>query len=364
MRVGYELTDLQLDTGGTARAVRSLAAALCAHGDVELVELAHPPGSGGRLRRGLSRELTWFPLLLGPAARRRRVALLHCPAALAPWRAPRGVPLVLTVHDLLAFDHPRWLTPSNVAQQRLVLGLALRAAALVLTPSAFTRDRLRARFPFLDADRVRVIPWGVDARFVAQEGADPRPRSRPYVLAVGTWQPRKGLDVALDAFAALSRTGTHERELLIAGARGWGDAALARRAAAQPGVRVLGRVSDADLAALYRGADCLLFCSRGEGFGFPLLEAMASGTPVICSDRASLPELAGGAALLVDPADPAGIAATLGALLADPPRRAELADRGRRRATDFTWERCARETVAAYADALAASHARRARSAR
>jgi len=117
-------------------------------------------------------------------------------------------------------------------------------------------------------------------------------------------------------------------------------------------VLALGRVSEEDLVALYRAADCLLYCSRGEGFGFPVLEAMACGTPVVCSSTTSLGEVAGGAAQLADPEDPASVRAALEAVLGSDARRSQLRALGLQRADEFSWARCAEQTVAAYRRAL------------
>jgi len=171
----------------------------------------------------------------------------------------------------------------------------------------------------------------------------------PYLLTVGTLQPRKNVEGVVQAFEALARDGA-PHQLVVAGARGWRDEALAaklRRSPAAARVRATGHVDDATLVALYRGAAAFVFPSRGEGFGLPPLEAMACGAPVVCSDRTSLPEVVGDAALLVDPDDAAAVAAALREAL-EPARADELRARGFARAAQFTWERCAEATVAAY----------------
>ena len=143
---------------------------------------------------------------------------------------------------------------------------------------------------------------------------------------------------------------------MVAGGGGWGDDELLARVRASPAadrVRLTGRVSDEELCELYRGAECFLYPSRYEGFGLPPLEAMTCGAPVVSSDRTSMPEVLGDAAVAVDPDDPDALADAVGALLHSEPRRAELRERGARRAAEFTWERCARLTVEAYRAALA-----------
>jgi glycosyltransferase involved in cell wall biosynthesis len=358
VRIGFERTGLELDATGTARSIERLAPALAATGAVELVPLAQPGrprGSAlGRVVRGLRRELSWFPLELPRRARRLGLDLLHCPVGLAPVRS--RVPLAVTVHDVMALEHPGWFTPANRLQQRLVLGPAARRAAVVLCPSSFSRARAVERLG-LAPDRVRVTPWGVDERF-SPGAADPAPLARlgvapPYLLTVGALQPRKNLEAALAAF---ERLGERELGLVIAGGRGWGDAELQarlRRSPAASRVRLTGRVTDAELVELYRGAECFVFPSRYEGFGLPPLEAMACGAPVVASDLTSMPEVLDDAALLVDPDDVGALAAALDELLATPALAAELAERGRRRAAGFTWAAAAEATLAAYRAALA-----------
>lgn len=360
MRIGFEQTVLELDAAGSARAARGLRAALADR--VELVELAHLPSAGGRVVRGLDRELRWFPFALGRRARRLGVDVLHCPVALGPVRPP-GPPLVVTVNDVLAVDHPEWYTRANAWQQKLVLPRLLAAADAVVVPSAYTRDRVLARFA---PRRIEVIPYGVDAAFepsAARDESGAAPESAPdevlaagfpspYVLTLATTQPRKGLDAALDAVARLRAEGLPHR-LVVVGARGWRDEAVLARLRAG-GAVLAGRLDDAELVVALRGADALLFPSREEGFGFPPLEAMACGTPVVALRSASVPEVCGDAAELAPPGVPDALAAALRRVLTDPAQAAALRARGLARAAEFTWARCAERHVALYADIIGA----------
>jgi alpha-1,3-rhamnosyl/mannosyltransferase len=196
---------------------------------------------------------------------------------------------------------------------------------------------------------VAVTPYGIDPAFTPGPGPDDR--AEPYLLAVGTLQPRKNLEAALAAFERLHAGGLEHR-LVVAGARGWRDEELVARLRASPAaarIDLAGRVDDAALVALYRGAACLLFPSRAEGFGFPPLEAMACGTPVVAAAAGSLPEVVGDAAPLVPPEDHAALADAVARVLADPEAwRA----RGLAHAAGFTWARCAEQTVAAYRTTL------------
>ena len=346
MRVAFEQTVLEVDRAGTARAVSGLRDALAARADVELVELAHPPGRGGRVVRGLDRETRWFWLGLPRAVRRARVDLLHLPVALGPWRAP--APLVVTVHDVLALEHPSWFSRANALQQRLAVARLARAARRILVPSQWTAQRL-VSLAGAPRERISVIPWGVDERFTPGDADENVLRRHaidgPYVVAVGTLQPRKGLGELADAFAGLD-TG---HRLVVVGARGWHDEALVERLRGR--ATVTGRVSDEELVALLRGADALAHASAHEGFGFPPLEAMACGTPVVALRASSVTELVGDAGELGEPV-PGGLRAPLERVLGDPARRAELRAHGLQRAAEFTWARCAEATVRAYEEAL------------
>jgi glycosyltransferase involved in cell wall biosynthesis len=368
-QIGFEQTGLELDATGTARSIRRLGRELEADPAVELVPLAQPgrprAGTRGRLARGLRRELFYLPFALPRRAARLGLDLLHCPVPLAPVRS--RVPVAITVHDVMALEHPEWFTAANRLQQRLVLGPAARRAAVVLTPSEVSREGA-IEWLDLDPERVRVTPWGVDEVF------SPGPRSDQalarlgvhgrYLLTVGALRPRKNLEGALATFEALR---SHDDlALVVAGGRGWDDGDLLARVGHSPAadrIRLTGQVSDEDLAELYRGTECFLFPSRYEGFGLPPLEAMACGAPVVSSDRSSMPEVVGDAALLVPPDDTAGWVSAVEGMLASPERRAEVVERGRRRAAGFTWQRCARATVEAYRFALERGSPESARSA-
>jgi alpha-1,3-rhamnosyl/mannosyltransferase len=255
-------------------------------------------------------------------------------------------PVVLTINDGIPWDHPEWLTRAHALHARIVLARAARHAARVLVPSEHTRDRVLANVRALSEERVLVTPYGIDPRF--SPGPGPQDAT-PYVLAVGTLQPRKNLEAALKAFERLGES----HRLVIVGARGWRDDELLARVDSSPvaaRIDLLGRVGDDELLTLYRGAGCLLYPSRAEGFGFPPLEAMACGTPVVCTAAGSLPEVTGDAAQIVDPDDHVGLAAAVERALTDPaPWRAA----GLERVRQFSWERCAHLTVAAYAAAVA-----------
>jgi glycosyltransferase involved in cell wall biosynthesis len=279
---------------------------------------------------------------------------LDCDAILYPyWPSPprrRGdaPPAAVFVHDL-AFK----LRPAEVPwQQRIyfgaVLGRSLREAAAALVPSEATRRDLLACYPIAGLKaKVHVVPEGVSPD--ASPGPLPPGLEPGFILAVGTIEPRKNYPRLLAAYRHLRRESVPlllgdqpgAPELVIAGRPGWAYGDTLERIKTEPGVRYLGHVDDATLGALYRSAAVLAFPSLYEGFGLPLLEAMAHGVPAVVGNAGALPELGDGAAVLVDPEDVASIAAGLERVLADASLREKLSAAGKRRAAGFTWERAA-----------------------
>jgi glycosyltransferase involved in cell wall biosynthesis len=243
--------------------------------------------------------------------------------------------------------------------------LFVRAADAIIAVSQQTRRDLMARYGTPEA-KIRVIYEGIDDRF-APIGPPALARirqhyspERPYLLMVGTLEPRKNHATAMRALARLKQAG-HPHRLLISGGKGWlfePVAALVDELGLTNDVTFAGRVPDADLPALYAGADGLLLPSLYEGFGFPVLEAMACGTPVVCADSSSLPEVAGDAALLVPAKDDEALAAAVERILTEPGLAEELRRRGAVQAARFRWETCAAETVALYGEVAGMSSER------
>ncbi len=275
--------------------------------------------------------------------------------ALPPTR--HGTRTLLTVHDLSFLHYPDHFVPKLVRYLSQVVPRSIARAGLVLADSEATRADL---INHLDAppEKVEVLYSGVNPRFCPQpepgEAEHIRARysldGRPYLLSVGTVQPRKNYVRLIRAFSQLTNQPT--LQLLIAGGRGWLYQDILAKAEKYPDhVRVLGFVDDADLPALYRHASLFAFPSLYEGFGLPVLEAMACGVPVVCSNASSLPEVAGDAALLVDPLDTGGLAEALARVLEDTDLRREMIAKGLAQAARFTWEQAARQLLAAF-DAL------------
>lgn len=263
--------------------------------------------------------------------------------------------MIVTLYDAMGWEHPEWLSMGNVAQLKHRLPKALKSGAHLVTSSHYSKRQIAERLNIAD-ERITVIPLGLDPRFSATP--DPADADllaklrieRPFVLTVGTLQPRKNVEAAIGALERLG-SAAEDLKLVVAGARGWDDGALLARVSESPmsdQILLLGRVSDDELLALYRGAECFLFPSLYEGFGFPPLEAMACGTPVISSGRTSLTEAVGDAGIVVDPTNTEEIAEQLRSVLSSPELQTQLRERGIERAATFTWERSANETLAVY----------------
>jgi len=279
------------------------------------------------------------------------VDLFYSPDFVLPPTRP-GTRTLLTVHDLSFLRYPDHFVPKLVRYLERVVPASVARADRVLADSEATRADL-IRLLGTPPEKVEVLYSGVDPRFRPEPESGERERlraryglDRPYVLSVGTLQPRKNFVRLIRAFARLPDTG---RVLVIAGGRGWLYESVLEEAARHPDrVRVLGFVEDADLPALYRGADLFVFPSFYEGFGLPVLEAMACGVPVVCSGVSSLPEVAGDAALLVNPEDEDGLMGAMRRALEDEGLRREMTARGRARAAEFTWERAARQLLGVF----------------
>jgi len=267
----------------------------------------------------------------------------------------REVPTILTVHDLIFRHLPEYHKPLNRWYLNLTMPLFCQRATHIITVSEQTRSDLVALYG-VPTGKITVIYEAADPSFrLPSADAVTSTRARyhlpdRYLLFVGTIEPRKNLTRLLAAFEQLLAEGLTDA-LVIVGKRGWltndFDAALERSPAIHA-VLFPGFVPDADLPALYAGAQALAMPSLYEGFGLPVLEAMACGTPVACSNNSSLPEIAGDAALLFDPTEVDAISDALRRILGSSDLQSHLRDAGLRRANEFSWGRAARETLALY----------------
>ena len=277
----------------------------------------------------------WEQLALPVLAARLQARALLCPANLAPLSFPRNV---VVIHDAAALRHPEWYSRTYAAWQRRLLPALARRAMHVVTVSEFSRGEL-CELLGLAPERVSVVAGGVDAAFTVD--ADPAPAraalglGRPYVLCVASQTARKNLRALVPAARALAADGV---DVVVAG----GQRPQFAREQGLEELRLLGHVDDALLPGLYAGAEAFVLPSRYEGFGLPVLEAMACGTPVVAAVTTALPATCGDAARLVEPTGEA-VRDALESLLRDPAERNRLLAAGRLRAARFTWERTARE---------------------
>jgi glycosyltransferase involved in cell wall biosynthesis len=355
---------------GLARYTRGLCVALLESGeiDLELVTRAEPAGGAlppaPRSRLTAAREIVREQLELPRLLSRRRAAVLHAPAnrGLPAW-AP--CPTVLTRHDVIE----QMFAPDHVESRRARLrrryadAIAMRRAAVVVTVSETSQRDIVRQWPGCRR-RTLLAGEGVESRFfepVASAATERLRRRyrlpRPCVLYVGGFEPRKDLGTLISGFAA---TGAGDAGLVLAGPVGrWGEGLGAALAAAgiADRARVLDFVADEDLPALYAAADCFVCPSRYEGFGLPVVEAMAAGTPAIVSDGGALPEVAGDGAAVFPVGDAGALATAIERVLTDSRAAARLAEQGRRRAEAYRWERVVPRYVGLYRRTVSAGTA-------
>jgi glycosyltransferase involved in cell wall biosynthesis len=304
-------------------------------------------------------RIVWQQCVFPVAAAKGGFDLIHAPGYVAPLAT--GLPVVLTVYDLIALEHPQWCRRSNRLHYRLLLPRSIRKAKRIIVPSAATGRDLVRRFP-ASGNVIRVIPPGVRQGLqpVREAGALEAVRNRyargdRYVLFVGNLEPKKNIAGLIRAFHHLKAGGGIAHRLVIAGRRGWkcGDVFTQVRELGLAGeVDFAGFVPLRGLAALYSAADAFVFPSLYEGFGLPVLEAMACGTPVVASDRGALPEVVGDAGLLVDPRRPEDIARALRDVLSGAELRRTMIEKGLKRAGVYSWRKAAGETENVYAEAV------------
>jgi len=356
IRVGIDGRAFSSPAAGVRRYVSELVPALLSSGDaLDLVALGGAAASIPSGVRHVSEpwhppsNLGWAAVGLPRAARRAAVDLIHAPAYTAPLHS--AVPTVVTIHDVSYERHPEWYPYRRDWLRRAFYRRSARAAAHILTDSEFSRGEIVAAYG-IDRARITVAPLGVSGFDPASSPPAPLSPgvSSPFLLHVGDLHPRRNLPMAVKALlVARERLGS-PLSLVLAGVdRGMGDQLLAMTATSGAGALVaLGAVAEPALHALYQHAAALVYPSRYEGFGLPVLEAMASGTPVIASRAASIPEVVGDSGVLLDPDDSQGWADAIVQIVSDPAFAGRLRSEGLVRAASFTWARTARITLDAY----------------
>jgi glycosyltransferase involved in cell wall biosynthesis len=352
VRVAFDLTVAGRARTGVGVYARNLAAHL-GHPSLEIVPWRHrlgPEGTGPLRLLAAVRLTSWLQLHVPRAIRRDRITVYHSPCSLGPLRTPCA--RVMTVHDAIMLAMPSQYGAVERVYFRLFSVVAARRADAVIVPSHAARADV-ARVYGIPPARLSVIPEAASPRFrpiapaerapvLARYGIRP-----PYVLFVGAIVPRKNLPRLLDAFAASRRRVGRDASLVLVGPPESSVGPI-RHPHLDGHLHRLDRVPDDDLPALYSGAACLAYPSLAEGFGLPILEAMACGTPVMTSNCSAMAEVAGDAALLVDPRRTEAIAEGLVRLLAERGLGEALGERGLARARAFTWEQAARATEEVY----------------
>jgi glycosyltransferase involved in cell wall biosynthesis len=359
MIAGFDGSSLTQGLSGvgyyTSRLLSGLAHRLGRSGLRELVVLSNrpvplPKSPGVRLSVApLPVRAAWMEACVPRALRAARADVAHFTNYAAPLRL--DLPYLVTIHDLSLALLPECYTWKMRLIVPRVLPRVARRARLVLVPSAATRDDVVTLLG-VDPGRIRVTPYasahGFEPLAAAEAGG-----AAPYFLFVGNLEPRKNLARALRAFARVASS-LPEHRFVIAGAPGWKYEDVLREAARPElagRVELRGYVPEEELPRLYRDATAFVYPSLYEGFGMPVIEAMACGTPVLTSNVAALPELAQGAAVLVDPLDEEALAGALHALGTDRALRARLRGAGPARAAQYSWERTSDLTLEAYLEA-------------
>ena len=358
LRVGIDGRSFNSPAAGVRRYVSSLVPALKeADAGLELIALG---GMREQVPQGVGHvEESWHPptnlgwsvVGLPRAAARANVDVIHAPAYTAPlWSS---FPVVLTIHDVSYERHPEWYPYRRDGLRRSFYRRSARRAAHVLTDSEFSAGEIAAAYQ-IPRERITVAPLGVSNGFAPGGAVAPLPAglTTPFLLHVGDLHERRNLEIVVRAtLEAQRRLGMPQLSLVLAGLdRGVGDRlrALARDGNSPEAVVCLGTVTEAQLLTLYRSAAALVYPSRYEGFGLPVLEAMACGTPVIASRAASIPEVLGDAGVLLDPDDEPAWAEAIARVIDDETHRGRMRSAGLARAAGFTWARTASITLEAY----------------
>lgn len=376
MRIGFDASVASGQPGGTGTyAVQLVKALIACYPDwtfflyFRRTDQPNPlltiPTDGGDIHRVTvpGNPNGWRVQVAMPAQLRRDgIDVYHAPGPFLPirWRGPK----VVTIHDLNVYRHiGNWMRRKTFltwADLALEMPIAASIASRIIAVSEATRAGLR-RLPWLSARSIRVIPEAPDPFFDVQpseaevEAAQQVAGGKPFVLFVGVLSPMKNLPGLIEAFAA-SMLPAQGVNLVLAGRDESGFGAVLERYAARRGVasqlKLPGYVPQATLRGLYANALCLVLPSHGEGFGLPVVEAMASGAPILAANRQAIPEVVGSGGLLFDPAQPAALTALLNRIWQDDGLRAELRERARRRRKDFSWTKTAEATAAVYLEAI------------
>jgi glycosyltransferase involved in cell wall biosynthesis len=361
MRIGLDVRLTYYTHGGIAKYMRQLAVQVplldSGPSHVHFYRRAAPVTFSRRAQRvecWTPAHHPWETFALGVELAPHRLDVFHSPDFIPPrWGYRRSV---VTVHDLAFLHYPQFLTEESRAYYNAQIRYAVRRADAIAAVSEATKSDL-VNLLGVSPDKITVTHEGVDPEFqplseAATQAVLAQLRLSPgYLLFVGTFEPRKNVPGLLHAYARLRAQRPDAPLLVLVGNRGWLFAEamrLARELGLEQHLRFFENFPDADLPAIYNGAGVTVLPSHYEGFGFPVLEAMACGVPAVVANRSALPEVAGEAALTVNPDDAEELACAIGRALEDSALRADLRQKGLERARQFSWPRTARETLALY----------------
>ena len=373
MHIAVDGRNLVSELSGLSRYLLEISAALSGRGHEISILLPADPSTRSALPadvhldiarfNGAMGRFLWSASLLPARVRRLNADVFWGPAHRLPPFLPASLARVVTIHDLVWRRVPETMRLKGLIAERMLMGPSIRQADIVCAVSQATVGDIVEYFPGV-RDRVRLVPPPVAA--LSEKSAGLRNARRrfeePYVLFVGTIEPRKNVEGLIAAFAQLPAATRAACRLVICGGRGWRSrepAVLAGEAGIADRVTVIGHAGDEELASLYAGARCLALPSFHEGFGLPIVEAQRFGVPVITSDRSSMPEVAGEGGLLVDPNDPRSISAALERLFHDDALHADLSSRALANSARFSVERSAIAMEEALEAAVVATRRRR-----
>ncbi|BAV51785.1 glycosyl transferase family 1 [Mesorhizobium sp. 113-1-2] len=367
MKIGIDARNLVPGLTGIGRYVVEMTRALVAAGHRPILYLPESPANGldelvGADMRvaafpGAAARMIWSQTALPRAATNDAVDVFWGPAHRLPFRLPAPMPRVVTIHDLVWAYAPETMRWQTWGAERAFVGAAVRRADAIVVDSNSTEGALRERYPGLEAPVTTIYPGytrlvpGNIAAVHTRFGID-----RPYLLFVGTLEPRKNLVRLLEAWAGLDPQVRSGHLLVIAGGQGWHLGDLRSRLVdlgVSDQLRLTGYLDDTDLASLYAGARALTMPSLYEGFGLPILEANGFGVPVLTSNVSSMPEVAGAGALLVDPLSVSDLTAKLHQLLTDDRDLARRAAIAKANAARFDWHLSAKRLIEVFDQAIA-----------
>ena len=361
MRIGFDGRSLVSPAGGVRRYASELLDGLVRSNPNDTIVVFGASADSAQqlavqhrsVRQIAPTNLGWSLVDLPRAIRNEGLDVFHAPAYTAPLYGAH--PLALTIHDVSYERHPEWYPYRRDPFRRWFYRCSARTADVIITDSDFSRREIAAAYG-LDLSLIRVVPLGVGGRFLASTPPRrPTDVKQPYVLHVGDLHVRRNVQTLVRALARLPSVYSQIAPplLVLAGADRGERANIeieAQRTNVQ--IRFSGPVDDDALVALYARAAVFVYPSRYEGFGLPLLEAMACGTPVIGARAGAIPEVVGDAGILVDPDDESEMAASIGRVMSDTELAARLRSAGRKRAMGYSWARTARQTTEAYGEAI------------